>query len=121
MMRLAEYDDDTRVSTLTDNLSAEEKVNRSAYGALVTGKTVCSGYAYAYKAICDELGLYCQVISGYNGDGSHAWNKIGDGLYVDCTFCDTSGSNRYMFMDDAAMERYEYYMSANQIIMDAAA
>ena len=121
VINLAKYDDSTRISTLTDNLSDEEKVKRSAHGALVTGETVCSGYAYAYKAICDELGLYCRVISGYNGDGGHSWNMIEDGLYVDCTFCDTSWSNMFMFMDNNQLERYDYYLSANQLIPSEAA
>lgn len=121
VIEAAEYDDDTRISSLTDNLSDSEKVDRSAYGAVITGRTVCTGYAYAFKALCDKLDLYCWVVSGYNGDGKHAWNRIGDGLYVDCTFCDTGYTDLYMFMDEDSLEEYEYYISANQIYPENAA
>lgn len=51
--------------------------NRGSYGALIQKKTVCSGYAGAYKAICDRLGLDCWVAESKD----HAWNlvRLGDG------------------------------------------
>ena len=70
-----------------EDLTSSERFNRSAYGAAVTGKTVCSGYAYAYKELCDRLDLDCWVASGECG-GPHAWNLVllDDIVYlVDCT------------------------------------
>lgn len=44
----------------------------TAYGALVTGDTVCKGYAMAWKVLMDRIGIPCLVVC--KGDGSHLWN-----------------------------------------------
>lgn len=56
---------------------------------------VCDAYAKAYKALCDEAGLYCRVISGLSdktdSDSRHAWNIImlgGISYHVDVTWDD---------------------------------
>lgn len=118
VMDRAEYDDDARIASYTDDLSDEQKITRSAYGAVVSGHTVCTGYAMAYKALCDRLGLPCWVVSGFNGDGGHAWNMIeldGQTLYMDCTFADTARSEEYLFMDENKLAAEEYYYSVNQL------
>ena len=118
-----EYDDDTRVAGYRDDLSEDQKLIRTAYGALVTGKTVCSGYTLAFKALCDRLGLPCWVINGYVGDGYHAWNAIqldGETLYCDCTFADSLHDEGYLFMDEEKLEREEYYLTVTQLIPWAA-
>lgn len=57
----------------------------TAYGALIEGSVQPLGLALAYKALCDELGIECVVVSGELNDGGvidHAWNIIGlDGDY----------------------------------------
>ena len=73
----------------------------NAYGALVTRKAVCDGYAHAYQLILEELGLECHYVAGEargpNGPEGHAWNiaKL-DGKYtsIDLTWNDIDG---YMF------------------------
>ena len=118
-----EYDDDTRVAGYRDDLSEDQKLIRTAYGALVTGRTVCSGYTLAFKALCDRLGLPCWVINGYVGDGYHAWNAIqldGETLYCDCTFADSLHDEGYLFMDEEKLEREEYYLTVTQLIPWAA-
>ena len=108
---LASYDDNTRASTLTANLTDEEKIDRSAYGALVSCRTVCSGYTYAFKAVCDELGLFCRCVTGSNRGDSHMWNLIDGRLYMDCTFYDTARSEKYLFMDESDLAAYQYILS----------
>lgn len=118
VMDRAEYDDDARIASYTDDLSDEQKIARSAYGAVVTGRTVCTGYAMAYKALCDRLDLPCWIISGYNGDGGHAWNRIrldGQELYMDCTFADGMQSEDYLFMDEGRLAEEEYYYPVGQL------
>ena len=50
------------------------------YGAIVDGKAVCQGYAYAFKAIVDELvrqtgaDIECEIASDI--EYSHAWNRV---------------------------------------------
>lgn len=59
----------------------------SAYGGLVVGKCVCTGYSRAYKVILDELGIPCIVVKGNTagkdekgnttgGSVGHAWNYV---------------------------------------------
>lgn len=62
----------------------------TAYGALVSGKCVCQGYAVAFYRICRELGYKVRFV--YSGQGNHAWNiiKLDDKTYfVDCTWDDS--------------------------------
>lgn len=62
--------------------STESKYIRTAYGALVNGKAVCEGYARLYKAVLNELGVNCELVSGYFIDGEafepHMWNYVQD-------------------------------------------
>ncbi len=51
------------------------------YGALVSKKSVCEGYARAFKYILDDLGIPCIIVCGVgtntNGDTEkHAWNYV---------------------------------------------
>lgn len=61
----------------------------TAYGALVDGKAVCSGYARAFMMMCEAVGIECIYIS--DSEMNHSWNavKIDDEIYyIDCTFDD---------------------------------
>lgn len=90
----AEYDDAISEATLMggEYVTHDMHRQRSAYGALIEGRTVCTGYARAFQALCDQLGLPCYTVLGsYNGTG-HAWNAVyidGETRYVDCTLADT--------------------------------
>lgn len=67
--------------------------NQSAYSALVTGKSVCAGYARAYQYLMQRLGITCYYCTGFAGT-DHAWNIVAldDGFYnVDLTWDDTPG------------------------------
>lgn len=86
---------------------------RNAYGALVNGKAVCEGYARAFKAVMDALGVDCVLVQGYSqGDGSglepHMWNyvRIGNGWYgVDVTWNDTAGAaEEYLLRGNSVMK-----------------
>ena len=88
LMAACEYDEAGAVLIAeygTQNFSA------TACGALVNGSAVGEGYAMAYKALCDELGIECTVVLGKLGDMLHAWNVVTlDGYYyhVDSSACD---------------------------------
>ncbi len=64
----------------------------TAYGALVNGSAVCSGYAKAFQLLAKELGLECIRVSGVGlGGGAHEWNAValgGDWYHVDVTWDD---------------------------------
>ena len=75
----------------TDSLDEYYKTTHSpsceyiftAYGCLVNGKTVCSGYAKAFQFILQNLGYESILVAGEGADGLHAWNmvKIDDDYY----------------------------------------
>lgn len=52
-----------------------EKLNQSAYSALVTGKTVCAGYSRAFQYIMNKLGIKTYYITG-DSSGDHSWNIV---------------------------------------------
>lgn len=74
------YDEEALVNAEEhDFMYVDEAYNDSftAYGALINGKCVCSGYAAAFKLLCDTAGLESIVVTGIlEGGLSHAWNKI---------------------------------------------
>ena len=49
---------------------------RSDSGALMEGKSVCQGYAYAFKLLCDRAQIPCWIVTGTYGDEPHAWNYV---------------------------------------------
>lgn len=78
-----EYDDQAAIS---DDVAAYAH-SRTAYGGIVNGVAVCSGYSRAYKVVMDELGIPCLCISGYSlgkdtegnpaeGTSGHEWNYV---------------------------------------------
>ncbi len=70
----------------------------AAYGALVRGQAACSGYARAFKALCDSMDVVCYYIhaDANAGNPSHQWNMVeyNDGFYfIDVQANDSSGFN----------------------------
>ena len=61
----------------------------TAYGILINGVGVCSGYADAFTLIADRVGLQNVFVTGYlNGNLPHAWNRVyidGEWLTLDVT------------------------------------
>jgi hypothetical protein len=65
--------------------------------------SVCSGYARAFKMMCDAAGIPSLYIEGAIGSGPHAWNAVfvdGRWFYVDTTLDD---------LDNGAV-RNDYFM-----------
>lgn len=120
ILDLAEYDTEITAVTDLDRLSTQMRVQRSAYGALVDGNTVCTGYARGYKALCEELGLPCQVVAGIRSDINHAWNRVKIGeqyLYVDCTAGDTGTSEEEACLfTQEEMEQRGYILDDKYVI-----
>lgn len=56
------------------------RLNRAntAWGALVYHEAQCSGYARAFKALCDAVGLGCYYVHAdqYAVNPSHQWNEV---------------------------------------------
>lgn len=90
----------------------DESFNDSftAYGALINGRCVCSGYAAAFKLLAETAGLESIVVTGIlDGGLSHAWNKIklgDDWQIVDVTNNDVDYiSNALLNLPNFAGER----------------
>lgn len=91
-----------------------------AYGCLILGRAVCSGYAAAFQVLMSKLGIECGRVRGNSasaltGEVSHVWNyiRLSDGYYfVDVTWVDpvvSNGTNR----DNLS---HEYFcLSSNEI------
>ena len=96
-----------------------------AYGAFVTGKITCSGYAQAFYRLCREEGISCWYCRGTTPEGGHAWNMLDteDGVvYVDVTWYDTDtiaedyrdGKEQYLFMTQEDFDYYGYVQESCQ-------
>lgn len=87
----------------------------TAYGALVLGVSVCSGYAKAFQTLAEACGLESRYVSGeaegfwYEDWEGHAWNKVkldGEWYNVDVTWEDSDGE--HMPYDGYEEMRNEY-------------
>lgn len=88
---------DDLIDGITYNLNAP--MNQSAYSALVSGQTVCAGYARAYQYIMQQLEIPAYYCTGYAGE-NHAWNIVkldGDYYNVDPTWDDTDPNTHDYF------------------------
>ncbi|CAM4925995.1 unnamed protein product [Rotaria socialis] len=73
----------------TESYFSKNYKDQTAEGVFRFKKGVCAGYANLYKYLCDQLGVPCEIISGYakgygfddrNGatpmETDHAWNAV---------------------------------------------
>jgi len=68
---------------------SDEVINASSLVGLITGKSICQGYAEILRNVLSCVNLESKVIQGEGANGPHAWNqvKIGDKWYnVDITY-----------------------------------
>ena len=77
----------------------------TAYGALVKKKAQCSGYARAFKALCDAMKVKCHYVHATKSSSnpSHQWNivKIGKNWYhIDVQNNDSSGFYANFLLSD---------------------
>ncbi len=122
LIRRVEYDYALADASLSyDDMTDAQRLGRTAYGAVIEGKTVCSGYAHAYKELCERLGLDCWVVSGDCG-GPHAWNlvRLEDTVYlVDCTNDDGEGDTVYhdfFLLPERSWSRNGYVMEPHFVL-----
>lgn len=89
--------------------------HQTAYGALVSKKAVCAGYAAAYHLLLQEAGISAWTVSGVSYDPSsnqevpHAWNVVwldGVCLYTDVTW-DDQGDELYHAYFNLSLEEIE--------------
>lgn len=79
------------------------KYGQSIY-SVVQNKSVCAGYSFMFKYLCEKVDIPCIVITGSTKEGiSHAWNAVylGNNWYmVDCANDkDENGEVTYKFFN----------------------
>lgn len=62
--------------TRIDELGEDNGQGSTAYGALVEGCANSEGFAMAYSALCQSMGIYSEVIVGRFNTSEHAWSAI---------------------------------------------
>lgn len=109
--------------------SDEAMIARSAYGALIGGKTICSGYASAFLLLYNEIigDGQCKIAAGVQGEGDgavgHAWNAVrdnGKNYYIDCTLDDNDdgGYGFDYFYEPTDSENFKYHTIEENYFMD---
>lgn len=103
----------------------DEKHRYDIYGALVNGKCVCSGYAFAFQYFMNQLNINSIYVTGA-GDtnvkygmfdlipNNHAWNyvELNNNWYaVDTTWDDPELLNGAVLTDS---RRYEFFLKGSQ-------
>jgi len=90
----------------------------TAFGALVRGSAVGEGFAMAFKALCDELGLECRVVLGFYEDRFHAWNIVslqGDYYHIDVAMSAVNGLEAGFLKTDADFEQMYVWDRENTV------
>jgi len=88
-----------------------QNFSATAFGALVHGMAVGEGFAMAFQAIADELGLYSHIVLGYFEGRVHAWNIVllyGDFYHVDVAMAVVNGIETAIMKRDADFEEMMY-------------
>lgn len=78
-------------------------VGSTAYDALNAGEADSEGMAVAFKALCDKLGIGCQVVEGQQEKTPHFWNIvcIDDAYYhVDVSELGAKGEAAALLLND---------------------
>lgn len=110
----AEYDFCATADESGTVYTADAPFIRTAYGALVRGKSVCEGYARAFKSAMDRLNVPCVLVQGYAqsdaGLEPHMWNYVqveGAWYGVDVTWNDGENCSPegYLLLGNAQMKR----------------
>lgn len=106
----------------------DSMIGRSAYGALIGGKTVCSGYSSAFYLLYNEIigDGQCRIAAGVQGEGDdavgHAWNVVydnGEQYYIDCTFDDREDGYVFdYFYEPTDSENFKYHTIEENYFMD---
>ena len=101
---------DTVFETLEEVPQADLKELRplatTAFGALVEGSATSEGYAMAFKALMELLGVESHVIQGEREGERHVWNIVQiDGYYyhIDVSLLSLLGPEYTLFLSDEIM------------------
>lgn len=102
------------------NYTYDYSFNSESYypaGLLLNKTGVCQAYALLYKGLCLRAGIECEMVEGVAGEPGkvpelHGWNVVyidGKELYVDVTFDDGTGSDKWCLKDEDTFYGYGYH------------
>ena len=88
----------------------------TGYAALVSGTSVCQGYAAAFNLLASKVGIRSIAVAGDAGGDSHAWNYVRNGntyCYIDTTWDDpvpdggprAKVSHKFFYLTQKQMEK----------------
>lgn len=80
-------------------------LNLTAYGCLVNGDSICSGYAQAFDYLAKAAGLKSVVVTGISNDEAHSWNQVlvdGEWYNIDVTWDDAGIQHANFLCDDTS-------------------
>ena len=113
------------ISVATDYQANRCDTVFSPYDTLVTGHTVCNGYARTFLELCKKAGISAWYLTGMApGGGYHGWNRIDTAngpLYIDLTWYDSNditdqywqGDEEYLFMTQEDFDAFGYVEGAS--------
>ncbi len=84
----------------------DEEADSSLWAALHEGRANSEGMAVAYKALCDAVGVECEVVTGRLDRAEHYWNIVtvdGESYHVDVSLAREQGFAGTFFISDAEM------------------
>lgn len=98
----------------------KKNYGNEAYAALILKKAACSGYARAYKLLCEAAGIPVRHVNA--GSWTHQWNEIkanGKWIKVDAyggTFADTTGIRKSLLKENKNKEQlvFEFVMEEEE-------
>lgn len=99
----------TLAERLTDVCTPDETAADTAYDALVLGTASSEGVAMAYEAMCQAVGIECQVVSGRLGAQEHFWNIVTvDDIFahVDVSRWSMGSSSVFLLTDAQMLSEY---------------
>ena len=102
---------------LTENCAlSDENGQNSAYDALVGCQADSEGIAFAYMALCRQLGMDCRIVYGQRDWLEHCWNIVrvdGNYYHVDVAECIlTDLDSGFLYNDESFWGNYRWDVSA---------
>jgi len=107
LIAFADYDEVT--SRIPEH--GPQNLAATAFGALINGNAIGEGFAMAFKALCDELGVDARVVLGYIEGRHHAWNLVylyGNFYHIDVAMGDVNGLETTFLKTDAQFMAMRY-------------
>lgn len=89
---------------LLDNCAvSDNRINNTAYSALVQHEADSEGIAFAYVELCRQLNLECRIVYGQKDWLDHCWNIVkvdGNYYHVDISEAMSQGIENYFLKND---------------------